>query len=155
MSRGQQTLSVELKNINASSAYYERNEISLSVWGVNGQFENTLSAAGPKQSGALEMESVQLLNVELGDSDSNEWQMLSWELDFGLGYQYLLAEIHMKKGNQAGDYVAIDNFMLTSDGAMELGASSLATDVSGFQNAETDVITGTSSLLNTTTTAQF
>jgi len=106
------------------------------LWGVSGQFENTLSVNGPQQSGALAMDADQLLNVSLGDIDSNDWQALSWDLDFGLGYQYLLVEIHMQKGNDAGDYVAVDNFSLTGDGAIVLGASSMAMGMSGVASVE-------------------
>ncbi|KPQ32988.1 MAG: G8 domain [Phormidesmis priestleyi Ana] len=134
--RGQQLLKLDLKNINGASEYYKRNQISLSLWGVSGQFENTLSVNGPQQSGALAMDADQLLNVSLGDIDSNDWQALSWDLDFGLGYQYLLVEIHMQKGNDAGDYVAVDNFSLTGDGAIVLGASSMAMGMSGVASVE-------------------
>ena len=44
----------------------------------------------------------------------------------------------MKKGHQAGDYVAIDNFRLTGDGNFELGALSLATGIDEFRSSSID-----------------
>ena len=145
--RGIHTLGLDIVNLNGSSDIYHANDISLKVWGVNGQFENRIAGPdGPKQAGAIDMESVQLLDVDLGD-DSYDWQHRTWDLDLGHGYQFLLLEMHVKNTHHAGDYVAVDNVSLTGDGAIVLGAipDSLAT---GLPTTETD--NGSSPLVDTT-----
>ncbi|MCM1981756.1 G8 domain-containing protein [Lyngbya confervoides] len=113
MRRGVQTLQIRAKNTEARIDPYNTNQIKVSLWGINGQFLNRVNdgGQGPKPSGALPMEAVQLLNSDLGGS-TYDWQTFNFEVNLGSGYNYLLAEVYITRTNQSGDYFAIDSFNL-------------------------------------------
>jgi len=113
--QGTQTLSYDLKNIDAGKSEFDANEVTVEFWGVNGQFEN--GANGPEQVGTLPMEST-LLSIETFNADNDglfDWTTISTEVDLGEGYDYLLFEVNGTGIDDAKDYVAIDKLSLTGE----------------------------------------
>ena len=105
--RGTQTLSLDIKNTEGA---INANRITVSVWGVDGQFNaGNISNAKPKQVGALPMNAVNLLQETVGGS-TFDWNSFDWDLNFGDGYQYVLFDIGVRGVDSSkGDLVAIDN----------------------------------------------
>ncbi len=116
--RGSQTLNFRLKNIEGSTEreYWKNNEITVKLWGANGQFANDAwKATGPSQVGTLPMQRTQLLSQQYGGENGEffDWKNISLDVDLGEGYEYLLFQVNTTRGGDAGDYIAIDNFSLT------------------------------------------
>ncbi|MFM7438802.1 MAG: G8 domain-containing protein, partial [Snowella sp.] len=105
--RGQQTFSVDIKNIEGNAI---SNQINLRVWGINGQFG--WNNSGPYQYDAVPMSSTKLLDQTVGGS-TFDWKTFSWNADFGNGYQFILVEVVPQNVNPlSGDYLALYNFQL-------------------------------------------
>ncbi|MEO0935289.1 MAG: hypothetical protein AAFY21_16555, partial [Cyanobacteria bacterium J06641_2] len=114
--RGLQTLSFKLKNTEGSSEPLQENKIVVTLYGINGEFENDLySGTGPTQAGVLPMNSVKLLEEDLGGTDY-DWTEFTRDIDLGTGYDYLMFQVNTLEGNQPGDYIAIDDVSLTGEG---------------------------------------
>ncbi|NJM97927.1 MAG: hypothetical protein HC800_12925 [Phormidesmis sp. RL_2_1] len=124
--RGKQTLSFSLKNIEGApeSQFWRRNQIKVTLWGVNGQFDNSpWQGEGPVQVGTLPMQRTQLVSQNYGGEKGEffDWKNMSLAADLGQGYDYLLFQVNTNFINDAGDQVAIDNVALT--GASDSGPS--------------------------------
>ena len=112
MRKGTQTFSLDIKNTEGMSKRHALNQITVKVWGINGEFRSRLySTSDPSEVGALPMTKSNLLEKTIGGSNFN-WQNFSWDLDLGDGYQFLLLQISGSKLGNDGDYVAIDNVRL-------------------------------------------
>ena len=111
MRRGNQTLSMEIKNIEKN---HSNNEVTITVWGINGEFRNpNLLATGPQAVGLLPMAKTKLLDKTLGGS-SFDWTNFNWDLDFGNGYQFVVFQVNSKGVNPAkGDILAIDKIKIS------------------------------------------
>lgn len=110
--KGSQTLKIDLKNTEGLSATKFLNDITISLWGINGEFNNLpYSGLGPTQAGVLPMQSDKLLEQSLGGKNFN-WKTFGWDVNLGAGYQFLLVQIQADKVNHQGDYVAVDNVRL-------------------------------------------
>ena len=112
--KGDHQLSITLKNTEGTDRYDHRNRIDVALFGVNGEFNNRASdkTKAPQQVGALPFEMTEILKVDLG-GDSYDWQTFDFDVNLGVGFEYLVAEINMSYGNQSGDFIAIDSFSLT------------------------------------------
>ena len=110
MRRGNQTLSMDIRNIEGSNA---SNQLTVTVWGVNGEFRNSAwDIKGPQQVGTLPMRRTQLLQKTLG-GNSFDWKNFSWDLDFGNGYQFIVFQVNSKGIDpNKGDLLAIDNISI-------------------------------------------
>lgn len=108
--KGEQNLSLDIKNLEQAAG---ANQITVSVWGVDGQFNaGSIFQAQPKQVGVLPMNAVNLLQETVG-GESFDWTNMKWDLDFGEGYQYILFDIAVKGANSnQGDLVAVDNIQI-------------------------------------------
>lgn len=116
ISRGLQTLSFKLKNNEGSSEPLQENKIIVTLYGINGEFENDLySGSGPTQAGVLPMNSVKLLEEDLGGTDY-DWTEFKRDIDLGTGYDYLMFQVNTQEGNQAGDFIAIDDVSIVGEG---------------------------------------
>ena len=113
MRRGKQTFSIDIKNIEGLNKTHALNQITVKVWGVNGEFDNQVFGdREPTQVGMLPMEKDNLLEQTVGGSDF-DWKTFKWDVDLGKeGYQFLLVQIVADKVKHNGDYVAIDNVRL-------------------------------------------
>jgi G8 domain/PKD domain/RTX calcium-binding nonapeptide repeat (4 copies) len=108
--KGQQTLELDFKNVEARSG--SKNQVQVTLWGVNGQFyNNPYGGTGPEQAGALPMQRQQLASKTLGAKAFN-WTHQSWDVDLAGGYQFLMVEVRTVGANDLGDLVAIDNVQL-------------------------------------------
>ena len=137
--RGLQTLSLDLSNREGGGS--ANNEITISLWGVNGEFYNNSNVdQGPFQAGVLPMERQTLVRQTWGGDDF-DWTTLTWDLNFGAGYQFLMFQINTIGINDADDWVAVDNVLLTGNGSVEplLGnASRIETLPTIFRGSATD-----------------
>lgn len=126
--RGKQTLSFKLQNIEGTQNQTKfNNEVSVKLWGVNGNFRNTSwQRSGPSQIGTLPMSRQLLLSENYGgkSSDFFDWKAFSYDVDLGNGYEYLFIETATDNGNNAGDLIAIDDISLTGTGDSTSAASS-------------------------------
>jgi Ca2+-binding RTX toxin-like protein len=110
--KGQQRLELDLKNTEGG---YSSNQIQVTLWGVNGQFNNIpYWGNGPEQAGALPMQRQQLVSQTLGGS-TFDWTHQSWNVDLANGYQFLMVEVRSLGANDVGDLAAIDNVQLVGD----------------------------------------
>ncbi|MEM9135936.1 MAG: G8 domain-containing protein [Cyanobacteria bacterium P01_F01_bin.42] len=112
--QGLHQLSVTLKNTDGNDRVDQQNQIVISLFGINGQFDNaaTDKTTAPRQVGALPFEMTELLNVDLGGSNY-DWQTFDFDINLGSGFEYLVAEINTADSRQAGDFIAIDSFVLS------------------------------------------
>ena len=117
--RGDQTLSFKLKNVEGDpSKDWKKNEVSVELWGVNGAFDHTAwEDEGPTKVGAMPMQRTQLVDDMFGgetgkDSEFFDWKTLSYDVDLGKGYDYLLFQVKGSRMADSGDYVAVDNVSL-------------------------------------------
>ena len=116
--RGQQTLSFKLKNLEgaASNKAFEQNEVSVRLWGVNGQFDNAMprAANGPQQVGTLPMQRTALATKTFTKQNGGffDWKNISLDVNLGKGYDYLLFQVNAERGNNPKDLIAIDNVSL-------------------------------------------
>ena len=118
--RGEQTLSFRLKNIEGDpSKSWKKNELTIELWGVDGAFDHSAwEDEGPTQVGSMPMQRTRLVDQLLGgetgeDSDFFDWKTLSYDVDLGKGYDYLLFQVKGSRLADSGDDVAIDNVSLS------------------------------------------
>jgi len=128
--RGLQTLSLDLSNQEGQGT---DNEITISLWGIDGEFLNFSNGDhGPRHAGALPMERQELVRQTVG-GDSFDWTTLTWDLDFGSGYQFLVFQINTVGTDDADDRVVVDNILLTGDGS----AASVTPNISRIETLPT------------------
>ncbi|EDX71250.1 PA14 domain protein [Coleofasciculus chthonoplastes PCC 7420] len=108
--RGQQTLSIDIKNTEDTK---KANEITVSVWGVDGEFMSTAgNLDGPQQAGAIPMTKEKLLQQTVGGS-TFDWKTFNWDVDFGEGYEFVTVQVVAKGAHpNNGDFIAIDNISI-------------------------------------------
>lgn len=107
-----QTLKFDLKNIEGNLKAKGLNNITVKLWGVDGEFNHRpYDNQDPTQVGALPMNSTKLLEQSVGGADF-DWKTFNWDIDLGEGYQFLLVQIVAEQVGSEGDYVAIDNVKL-------------------------------------------
>lgn len=112
--RGKQTLGLKLKNTEGADKI--NNDIDITLWGINGQFEHNLwEDSGPYRSGTLPMQRAKLADVTLG-GDNFDWRNFQWNVDLGQGYDYLLVRVNTEGTKDQGDFVAVDDIRLFGDG---------------------------------------
>ena len=126
--RGKQTLSFRLQNLEGSGKKdpKKNNNITVTLWGVNGQFDNNgWELTGPQQAGALPMQRTQLISQQYGGEKgkSFDWKTINLDVNLGKGYEYLLFQVNTTRSGDKGDRIAIDNVSLS-------GKSSTAPSVS-------------------------
>lgn len=112
--QGDQTLSFRLKNLEGSSERSQANELTLQLWGVNGQFDNAFrNDSGPYQVSQLPMERALLYEQTFsGEDDFFDWKRFDTNVDLGDGYQFLAFQVRAEKTQNPGDFVAIDDVKL-------------------------------------------
>ncbi|PSB09561.1 hypothetical protein C7B62_12780 [Pleurocapsa sp. CCALA 161] len=110
MRRGNQTLTMNIKNTEGNN---NLNQLTVTVWGVNGEFRNSAwDIQGPQQVGTLPMKRKQLLQKTVG-GDSFDWKNFSWDLNFGNGYEFIVFQANSKGIDpNKGDILAIDNISI-------------------------------------------
>ncbi|MEQ9487159.1 PA14 domain-containing protein [Coleofasciculus sp. F4-SAH-05] len=108
--RGKQTLSIDIKNTEDTN---KANEITVSVWGVDGEFRSTAgNLDGPQQAGAIPMTKEKLLHQTVGGS-TFDWTSFNWDVDFGEGYEFVTVQVVAKGVHpDNGDFIAIDNISI-------------------------------------------
>ncbi|MEL7143799.1 MAG: LamG-like jellyroll fold domain-containing protein [Cyanobacteria bacterium J06643_4] len=116
--RGEQTLSFRLKNIEGAPEknFWEKNEVSFTLWGVNGQFDNhPWDKTGPTRVGTLPMQRRALVSKSYGGEGGAffDWKNLSFDVNLGQGYDYLMFQMNTERTSNAKDYVALDNLSLS------------------------------------------
>jgi Ca2+-binding RTX toxin-like protein len=112
--RGTQTLGLRLKNTEGAGAI--NNDIEITLWGVNGQFKNSVyEKANPYKAGTLPLQTAKLADLTLG-GENFDWKTFRWNVDLKNGYQFLLFQVNTTGTKDAGDYVALDDVQLFSDG---------------------------------------
>jgi G8 domain/PKD domain/RTX calcium-binding nonapeptide repeat (4 copies) len=118
MRQGKQVLSLDLKNIEGNPAQaWRHNKITVSLWGINGQFKNSVwEEKGPQQVGVLPMQRKKLLEQDFGGENGAtfDWKKIRWNVNLGTGYQFLLFQVNTSSTLDAGDFVGIDNVSLAS-----------------------------------------
>ena len=117
--KGQQKLSFRLKNQEGApdKNFWEKNEVSFTLWGVNGQFDNTpWEETGPSRIGTLPMQRKALVTKSYGGEGGAffDWKNLAFDVNLGQGYDYLMFQMNTSRTSNAKDYVAIDNLSLAS-----------------------------------------
>ena len=116
ITRGLQTLSFNLKNTEGGSESFQKNQILVTLYGVNGEFENDLySGKGPTQAGILPMDSAKLLEEDFGGSDY-DWKEITRDIDLGTGYDYLMFQVNTSAADDAGDFIGIDDVEIIGEG---------------------------------------
>ena len=116
ITRGLQTLSFNLKNSEGGSESFQKNQILVTLYGVNGEFENDLySGEGPTQVGVLPMNSTKLLEEDLGGTNY-DWKKVIRDIDLGTGYDYLMFQINTSQADESGDFIAIDDVEIIGEG---------------------------------------
>lgn len=121
--QGKQTLGLSLKNTEGDGKL--NNDIEVSLWGVNGQFQSSIwEKTGPYQVGALPMQRAKLADVTLGGQNF-DWKSFQWNVDLKNGYDYLLVQVNSRGTGNSGDFVGIDNVRLFGDGFSTPTASPL------------------------------
>ena len=120
--QGKQFLSFDLKNIDAGKRSTDANEVSMTLWGVNGQFENDTDSVqgrftGPTQVGTLPMERTKLTSKAFNKENNGllDWKTISTEVNLGQGYDYLMFQVDALRAHDPNDFVAIDNLSLTGE----------------------------------------
>lgn len=108
--RGQQTLSLDIKNTEGDN---QANEITVRLWGVEGEFSDGISSDGPTQVGAIPMNRTLLLEETVGGS-TFDWKNFKWDVDFGDGYQFVVFSVNPDKKTSESDFIAVDNVVLDS-----------------------------------------
>ncbi len=117
--RGQQTLSFDLKNLDAGKNSFDANKVTVNFWGVNGQFDNiSHQTTGPYQVGTLPMEQTKLATKTFDKQNGGlfDWKTISTDVNLGKGYDYLLFQVNAEKIKDPKDFVAVDNLSLTGKG---------------------------------------
>ncbi|MEM7793219.1 MAG: G8 domain-containing protein [Cyanobacteria bacterium P01_C01_bin.118] len=113
--KGQQTLSFNLKNLEGSDKPWRTNEVTVELWGVNGQFKNNVwEGNGPTQVGTLPMQRSLLSRQEIGGENGQffNWKKINTDVNLGNGYDFLLFQAKAQRVLDPGDSVAIDNVQL-------------------------------------------
>jgi hypothetical protein len=127
--RGQQTLSFRMKNIEGAPKQnvWEKNEVKITLWGVNGQFANNpWEQTGPTKVGTLPMQRTALATKTFGGqtapaSDFFDWKNISMDVNLGSGYDYLMFQVNTAATRDVKDIVAIDNVSLSGAGKSATG----------------------------------
>jgi Domain of unknown function (DUF4347)/G8 domain/PKD domain len=108
--RGNQTLSMDIKNTEGNKV---ANQITVTVWGVNGEFRNpNWTVEGPQQVGAIPLQKTKLLEESVG-ATSFDWTNYTWNTDFGNGYQFIVFQVNSTGVDPGNDMVAIDNIKIS------------------------------------------
>lgn len=108
--RGNQTLSMDIKNTEGNKV---ANQITVTVWGVNGEFQNPKwTAEGPNQVGAIPIKKTKLLEKSVG-ATSFDWTNYTWNTNFGNGYQFIVFQVNSTGVAPGNDIVAIDNIKIS------------------------------------------
>ena len=115
--KGQQTLSFRLQNLEGSGGKtdWKNNEVTVKLWGVNGQFDNTgWEPTGPERVGSLPMQRKELVSQYYGGPQGEffDWKNINLDVNLGKGYEYLLFQVNTKRGTDRGDRIAIDDVSL-------------------------------------------
>lgn len=132
--RGRQTLGLRLKNTEGSGKI--NNDIEISLWGVNGQFQNKIyDKAQPYQVGTLPLQSQKLADITLGGT-SFDWRYFQWNVDLKDGYQFLLLQVNTANAKDPGDFIGLDNVRLFGDGTA--GTSAIPTGDNRYYIGGTD-----------------
>ncbi|MFP5271335.1 PA14 domain-containing protein [Coleofasciculus sp.] len=108
--QGQQTLSLDIKNTEGDD---KANEITVRLWGVDGEFHGGISSNGPTQAGAIPMNRTLLLEETVGGS-TFDWTNFEWDVDFGDGHQFVVFSVNADKKTSDSDFIAVDNVVLDS-----------------------------------------
>ena len=108
--RGQQTLSLDIKNTEGDD---RANEITVRLWGVEGEFSGGIGSDGPTQVGAIPMNRTLLLEETVGGS-TFDWTNVEWDVDFGDGHQFVVFSVNADKKTSDSDFIAVDNVVLDS-----------------------------------------
>jgi len=108
--RGQQTLSLDIKNTEGDD---RANEITVRLWGVEGEFDGGIGSDGPTQVGAIPMNRTLLLEETVGGS-TFDWTNVEWDVDFGDGHQFVVFSVNAEKKTSDSDFIAVDNVVLDS-----------------------------------------
>ena len=119
--RGEQTLSFRMKNVEGAPEKndWEKNEVTVTLWGVNGQFANQpWEQTGPTQAGTLPMQRTELVKQVYGGkegaaTDFFDWKNISMDVNLGQGYDYLMFQVNTAATGHANDLVAIDDVSLS------------------------------------------
>ncbi len=115
ITRGLQTLSFNLKNTEGGSESFQKNKIVVTFYGVNGEFDNDLYfGTGPTQVGVLPMNSIKLLEEDLGGS-TYDWKEIIHDIDLGTGYDYLMFQVNTSQADDSGDFIAIDDVAIVGE----------------------------------------
>ncbi len=110
-----------MKNIEGAPEknYWEKNEVVVTLWGVNGQFTNQpWKQTGPTQAGTLPMQRTELVKQVYGGkegaaTDFFVWKNISMDVYLGQGYDYLMFQVNTAAAGHANDVVAIDDVSLS------------------------------------------
>jgi len=108
--QGQQTLSLDIKNTEGDE---KANEITVRLWGVEGEFSGGIGSNGPTQAGAIPMNRTLLLEETVGGS-TFDWTNFEWDVDFGDGYQFVVFSVNSNRYTSDSDFIAVDNVVLES-----------------------------------------
>ncbi|MEM9949208.1 MAG: LamG-like jellyroll fold domain-containing protein, partial [Cyanobacteria bacterium P01_D01_bin.36] len=119
--KGNQTLNFRLRNLEGSTERetWKNNEVTVKLWGVDGQFENSIwDAEGPSQVGTLPMQRTELVSQTYGGenapaSEFFDWKDLSFDVNLGQGYEYLLFQVNATRALDGGDRIELDDVSLT------------------------------------------
>jgi hypothetical protein len=108
--RGNQTLSMDIKNTEGNKV---ANQVTVTVWGVNGEFQNpNWTVEGPQQVGAIPLKKTKLLEKSVG-ATSFDWTNYTWNTNFGDGYQFIVFQVNSTGVSPREDLVAIDNIKIS------------------------------------------
>ncbi|MEQ9236918.1 PA14 domain-containing protein [Coleofasciculus sp. E2-BRE-01] len=108
--QGQQTLSLDIKNTEGDD---KANEITVRLWGVEGEFHGGIGSNGPTQAGAIPMNRTLLLEETVGGS-TFDWTNFEWDVDFGDGHQFVVFSVNSSRHTSDSDFIAVDNVVLDS-----------------------------------------
>ncbi|EDX83055.1 PKD domain protein [Synechococcus sp. PCC 7335] len=118
--KGEQTLRFGLKNIEGGNSKVRRNKVTVELWGVDGQFDGLLAEGdGPTQAGTIPMTRELLFGKTFGGNDKDgffDFKDFTETVDFGDGYQHLVARVKTDRTNDRGDSVALSYFELGTEG---------------------------------------
>jgi hypothetical protein len=108
--QGEQTLSLDIKNTEGDD---QTNEITVRLWGVDGEFLGGIGSNGPTQAGAIPMNRTLLLEETVGGS-TFDWTNFEWDVDFGDGHQFVVFSVNSSRHTSDSDFIAVDNVVLDS-----------------------------------------
>ncbi|MEM7118839.1 MAG: Ig-like domain-containing protein [Chloroflexota bacterium] len=107
--RGPQRLSLDMRNVEGGGL---PNDITVRVWGVNGEFNTFVWGDTVTGEGAIPVNATLLLEQALGGS-SHDWTTFAWNLNFNDGYQFILFQIAVDQPDlPSGDEIEFDNIYI-------------------------------------------